>query len=160
MSTAVTVCPSMFEQSSSATRSIAVIRNRPSQRVSRKMPIVPRLNRFNRGTIGIFLLTRWLGLFLMTAIDLVALELCSNMLGHTVTAVLIALSAVVAAIYYASVEGLFEALSPPPPRICSVYDPRFWWVERIWKLHPIHFLHLFDGTPFKSVLWRLIGVRI
>ena len=117
-------------------------------------------NRFNRGTIGIFLLTRWLGLFLMTAIDLVALELCSNMLGHTVTAVLIALSAVVAAIYYASVEGLFEALSPPPPRICSVYDPRFWWVERIWKLHPIHFLHLFDGTPFKSVLWRLIGVRI
>jgi non-ribosomal peptide synthetase-like protein len=55
---------------------------------------------------------------------------------------------------------VFERISPPPPVICSIYDPRFWWVERIWKLHPIHFLHIFDGTPFKSMLWRLIGVRI
>jgi len=49
---------------------------------------------------------------------------------------------------------------PAPPAICSIYDPRFWWIERIWKLHPIHFMHIFDGTPFKSVIWRLIGVRI
>jgi non-ribosomal peptide synthetase-like protein len=55
---------------------------------------------------------------------------------------------------------MFEKLSPPPPAICSIYDRRFWWVERIWKLHPIHFFHMFDGTPFKNGLWRLIGVRI
>ena len=72
---------------------------------------------------------------------------------------LIALSAIVAAVYYALVERLFENISPPPPPICSIYDSRFWWVERIWKLHPIHFMHLFDGTPFKNVIWRLIGVR-
>src|SRR5207247_9119972 len=31
-------------------------------------------NRFNLGTIGIFLATRWLGVFLMVLIDLVALQ--------------------------------------------------------------------------------------
>ncbi len=115
-------------------------------------------NRFNLQTMGIFLLTRWLGLFLIVFIDLIALEL-SDMFAHAVMATLFALSAVVAAIYYALVERCFESLGPPPPRICSIYDPAFWWVERVWKLHPISFLHLFDGTPFKSVLWRLIGVR-
>lgn len=117
-------------------------------------------NRFNLGTIGIFLLTRWLGLLLVTVIDLIALERFYGVLGHTITAALFALSAVVAAVYYAAVEGAFEALSPPPPPICSIYDPRFWWIERIWKLHPFHFLHIFNGTPFKNVLWRLIGLRI
>jgi non-ribosomal peptide synthetase-like protein len=116
-------------------------------------------NRFNLGTIGIFLTTRWLGVFLMVFIDLAAIERFNGMLGHAITAVLLALSAVAAAIYYALVERCFETLGPPPPPICSIYDSRFWWVERVWKLHPISFLHLFDGTPFKSVLWRLIGVR-
>jgi non-ribosomal peptide synthetase-like protein len=116
-------------------------------------------NRFNLRTIGIFLSTRWLGVFLIVLIDLAAIEFFSDVFAHALMAVLFALSAVIAAIYYALVERCFEALGPPPPRICSIYDPGFWWVERVWKLHPINFLHLFDGTPFKSLLWRLIGVR-
>ena len=117
-------------------------------------------NWFNLRTIGLFLFTRWFGVFLMTVIDLTALEFFYGVFAHTIMAALFALSAVAAAVYYASVEGAFEALSPPPPAICSIYDRRFWWVERIWKLHPFHFLHIFNGTPFKNVLWRLIGVRI
>ena len=117
-------------------------------------------NRFNLRTIGIFLLTRWLGVFVAVLIDLAAIELFADVLGHSVMALLFALSAVVAAVYFALVEGCFERFGPAPPRICSIYDPGFWWVERVWKLHPINFLHLFDGMPFKSVLWRLIGVRV
>jgi non-ribosomal peptide synthetase-like protein len=117
-------------------------------------------NWFNLRTMGIFLLTRWVGMFLITAIDVAALTFFHDVWAHTIMAALFALSIVAAAVYYAAVEGCLEALSPPPPAICSIYDPRFWWVERIWKLHPIHFLHIFDGTPFKNVLWRLIGVRI
>ena len=116
-------------------------------------------NRFNLVTMGIFLATRWLGILLIVLIDLAAFELYFDVLAHSVMAALVALSAVVAAIYYALVERVFESLGPPPPPICSIYDSRFWWVERVWKLHPVNFLHLFDGTPFKSVLWRLIGVR-
>jgi non-ribosomal peptide synthetase-like protein len=117
-------------------------------------------NRFNLRTMGIFLLTRWLGVFLILLIDLAALELFYDVFAHAVMAALFALSAVVGATYYALVERGFEALGPPPPPICSIYEPGFWWVERLWKLHPSRFLHIFDGTPFKSVLWRLIGVRI
>jgi len=117
-------------------------------------------NRFNLRTIGIFLFTRWLGVALLVLIDLAALEFFYDRFAHTVMALLFALSAVVAAVYYALVEGCFEKLSPPPPPICSIYDSRFWWVERVWKLHPINFLHIFDGTPFKNMLWRLIGVRV
>jgi non-ribosomal peptide synthetase-like protein len=117
-------------------------------------------NWFNLRTIGIFLLTRWVGIFLITVIDVAAITFLYDVWAHAIMAALFALSVVVAAVYYAAVEGCLEALSPPPPAICSIYDPRFWWVERIWKLHPIHFLHIFDGTPFKNVLWRLIGVRI
>jgi non-ribosomal peptide synthetase-like protein len=117
-------------------------------------------NRFNLRTIGIFLITRWLGVFLMVFIDLAALEFFFDVFGHVVMALFFALSAAVAALYYALVERCFERLGPPPPPICSIYDPAFWWVERVWKLHPIHFLHAFDGTPFKPLLWRLIGVRM
>ncbi len=117
-------------------------------------------NRFNLRTMGIFLLTRWLGVFLIVLIDLAAVELFYDVLAHAVMAALFALSAVVAAVYFALVARFFEALSPPQPAICSIYHPDFWWVERIWKLHPIQFFHLFNGTPFKSVIWRLMGVRI
>jgi non-ribosomal peptide synthetase-like protein len=117
-------------------------------------------NRFNLRTIGIFLVTRWVGIFLITVMNVAAFEFFYDAFAHTIMTALVALSAVVAAVYYALVEGCFEALTPPPPAICSIYDPRFWWVERIWKLHPFHFLQIFDGTPFKNVLWWLIGVRI
>jgi non-ribosomal peptide synthetase-like protein len=117
-------------------------------------------NRFNLRTMGIFLLTRWVGILLVVLIDLAAFEMFLDVFGHVVMALLFALSAVVAAVYYAAVEGFFERISPPPPPICSIYDPRFWWVERVWKLHPLNFLAPFDGSPFKTLLWRLIGVRM
>src|SRR2546428_802948 len=42
----------------------------------------------------------------------------------------------------------------------TISGPAFWQVERLWKVHPINYLHVFDGTPFKNVIWRLMGVRI
>src|SRR5262249_3100806 len=87
-------------------------------------------NRFNLATIAIFLATRWLGVFLLVLIDLAAIELFADAYAHTIMAALFAASAVIAALYYASVERVFETFGPPPPPICSIYDPRFWWVER------------------------------
>jgi non-ribosomal peptide synthetase-like protein len=75
-------------------------------------------------------------------------------------AVLLALSTLVTVVYYALAHRCLEALGPPPPPICSIYDPAFWQVERVWKMQLNNFLHLFDGTPFKNVLWRLLGARV
>jgi non-ribosomal peptide synthetase-like protein len=116
-------------------------------------------NRYNLRTIGLFLFTRWIGVFLFAALYLAALEVY-DALPHVVSAVLFALSVVVTAVYFTLVQRCIEALHPLEPTVCSIYDRRFWSHERLWKVHPIHFLHAFDGTPFKSVLWRLLGVRI
>jgi non-ribosomal peptide synthetase-like protein len=116
-------------------------------------------NRYNLRTIAIFLFTRWLGVFCFALLYLSALELY-DVLPHAVGAVLFALSLVVTGIYYCLVQRGLEALHPVQPTICAIYHQDFWSVERLWKVHPIHYLHAFDGTPFKNVLWRLLGVRI
>ena len=46
------------------------------------------------------------------------------------------------------------------PRFCSIYDPYFWSHERYWKLSSTAYLRMFDGTPLKPLVWRLLGVRI
>jgi non-ribosomal peptide synthetase-like protein len=55
-----------------------------------------------------------------------------------------------------SVTG-FRALVP---RHCSIYQREFWRHERFWKVAPTEYVGLFDGTPFKTLLWRLLGVSI
>ncbi|TMA46710.1 MAG: peptide synthetase, partial [Deltaproteobacteria bacterium] len=116
-------------------------------------------NRYNVRTIGMFLVSRWLGVFLVALFYLAADELY-DVLPHVVSAVLFALTIVVTAIYFALVHRCVEALHPVQPTICSIYHTDFWSAERLWKVHPIHYLHAFDGTPFKNVLWRLMGARI
>ena len=51
----------------------------------------------------------------------------------------------------------FRALQP---RYCSIYQREFWRHERFWKVAPTGYVHIFDGTPFKRTLWRLLGVRV
>ncbi len=116
-------------------------------------------NRYNLRTIAIFLFTRWLGVFLATGIDLVAFEL-HGAAANVPMATLFALGLVVSAVYLALLERCVAAFRRMQPTICSIYDPSFWLHERLWKMPPIHSLHAFDGTPFKNVLWRLMGVRM
>jgi non-ribosomal peptide synthetase-like protein len=46
------------------------------------------------------------------------------------------------------------------PRFCSIYESPFWRHERFWKLTAIDFTQMLNGTPFKNVAWRLLGVKI
>jgi non-ribosomal peptide synthetase-like protein len=45
------------------------------------------------------------------------------------------------------------------PTFCSIYDLRFWRHERYWKMMGGN-LALLNGTPFKGVIWRMLGVRV
>lgn len=116
-------------------------------------------NRYNLRTIGMFLFARWLGVFVVTALDLSAFQLDGELL-HALMAVLFALSLVASGLYSALVErcvGRFRALAPT---YCSIYDPAFWLHERLWKVPATEYLRVFDGTPYKNIIWRLMGVRI
>jgi non-ribosomal peptide synthetase-like protein len=43
------------------------------------------------------------------------------------------------------------------PRYVSLYDPYFWRHERLWKVLAAP---AFAGTPFRTLQWRLLGVRV
>lgn len=49
------------------------------------------------------------------------------------------------------------------PQFCSIYDDYFWKHERHWKLgmstDQIQ-LGIWNGTPFKNLVWRALGVRV
>jgi len=116
-------------------------------------------NRYNIQTIAIFLVARWLGVFVVTVLDLAALDLYGAF-ANVPMAVLFALSLLVSALYYALVERCLAGFRSLRPTICSIYDPYYWLHERLWKVPALEYLHAFDGTPFKNVIWRLMGVRI
>lgn len=116
-------------------------------------------NRHNLATMAWFLLTRWLYLF-----GLVVLSSAATYFYDTV-----GLSSVAAAdvsmllfsiLYFTLVERAVTVLHPLSPLYCSIYDRRFWRRERYWKVPSEVFLRIFDGTPFKNLVWWLLGVRI
>ena len=53
-----------------------------------------------------------------------------------------------------------QGIPPAAAEYCSIYDPYFWRHERLWKVPGEAYLHMFDGTPFKNLIWRGLGVRI
>lgn len=62
--------------------------------------------------------------------------------------------------FFVLVERVVIGLWPVRPRLCSMYDVEFWRHERFWKVKADSYIQLFNGTPFKNVIWRLLGVRI
>ncbi|MFC8514524.1 Pls/PosA family non-ribosomal peptide synthetase [Streptomyces sp. NPDC057257] len=120
-----------------------------------------RKNRYNLRSMGLFLFVRWLHWFALSVLGFAAFDLYG---AHgTVGGLLIGASLVVGLVfstgYYVLVERLITRFRPLRPRLVSIYDPHFWWVERLWKV-PDNHLVVFNGTPFKSFVWRLLGVRM
>ncbi|MCW8095586.1 phosphopantetheine-binding protein [Streptomyces tauricus] len=118
-------------------------------------------NRHNLGTMGLFLFLRWFDWFALTVLGFAAFDLYGEY--GTAGGLLIGASLLVGVAfttgYYALVERVILRFRPLQPRLHSIYDPLFWRHERLWKIPDTHFA-LYNGTPFKSLLWRLLGVRI
>ncbi|MFH8798240.1 Pls/PosA family non-ribosomal peptide synthetase [Streptomyces sp. NPDC017936] len=116
-------------------------------------------NKHNAITAGLFLLVRWchffgLGLITMAAVDLYAV------LGAGVFALAGLLTLAFTVAHFTLVERVVIRTQPLKPLYCSIYDLSFWRHERYWKLSSHRFEQLFNGTPFKALVWRLLGVRI
>jgi non-ribosomal peptide synthetase-like protein len=114
-------------------------------------------NRHNVMTMALFLLTRWLHLHVLMLIGIGALTLDAE-LGTGAIAVGIVAAAIFSFGYSVLMERVATGFRPLRPQFCSIYDSYFWWHERYWKLstQPA----VLNGTPFKSLVWRLLGVRI
>ncbi|UXY23933.1 phosphopantetheine-binding protein [Streptomyces cynarae] len=116
-------------------------------------------NKHNAATMGWFLLSRWIYLTCAALLAAGAADTYAR-LGVPAVALADVLVVVFTAVYFVLVERLVIAARRPGALYCSIYDPRFWWRERYWKVPSETYLRLFNGTPFKNVIWRLLGVRI
>ncbi|MCN9243417.1 phosphopantetheine-binding protein [Streptomyces sp. RY43-2] len=115
-------------------------------------------NRYNARSMSLHLLLRWLHTFILTGFGLASVELY-GVLGYVVIGFYLAFSLGFTTLYFVLVERTITSFRRLSPRLCSIYDPYFWWHERLWKV-PDKYLNVFNGTPFKNVVWRLMGVRI
>lgn len=116
-------------------------------------------NRSNLLTIALFLVSRWF--FFYTSI-LILIKLSKAQQAYDTFSVAIAVFATLAFTFFFSIvmERLSRGFRRLSPQYCSIYQPYFWFHERYWKLPDDRWLPLFDGTPFKPILWRLLGVRV
>jgi len=115
-------------------------------------------NRHNLGTMALFLAVRWVDVFVITLFAMAAWEFYRGN-PVPVLAGLVLATLLFSFAYFITVERALMRFGSLQPRYCSIYDPYFWWHERYWKLlAPL--LGMLNGTPFKSPVWRLVGVRI
>jgi non-ribosomal peptide synthetase-like protein len=120
---------------------------------------LPKKNRHNLRTMGVFLLGRWLEVFLLTVFTLAAFDSFGGF-AQLEMAFLFAVGVLVTPVYFVLLERGIRRWRRLEPRYCSIYDPYFWRHERLWKVPGEGYLHMFDGTPFKNLIWRGLGVKI
>lgn len=117
-------------------------------------------NRHNAVTIMFFTLSRWFYTFttlLLASYAATALQTIYEPLalaGFMIGMVLFTVA------YFVILERASLNFRRLGPLFCSIYDRSFWRHERFWKLSATAYLEMFNGTPFKNMIWRLLGVRI
>ncbi|MHA6630538.1 Pls/PosA family non-ribosomal peptide synthetase [Pseudonocardia sichuanensis] len=116
-------------------------------------------NAHNVTTIALRLLVRWLHLLLVTVLGMVCIDLYQSW-GAPLIALVAALLPLVSVGYFVLVERAVTGLKAFVPNGCSIYDRAFWRHERFWKVPFTQYLQAFNGTPFKNLIWRMLGVRI
>ncbi|WP_223915924.1 Pls/PosA family non-ribosomal peptide synthetase [Arthrobacter sp. NicSoilC12] len=117
-------------------------------------------NRYNLRTMALLMLVRWLNISLAMIIMFAALEL-SDQFSFLALSAAFVLMLVVGLLVPIGIEHLGRGLKPLQPQLCSIYNPYFWWHEQYWKMSlQSRYAGLLNGTPFKPLVWRLLGVRI
>ena len=117
-------------------------------------------NRHNIGTMGLYLFVRWLFFFAVTLIAGAVADLYAS-LGASVIALANVVVLLFGIVYWVLVDRLVTLFLPVRPLFCSIYDRAFWRHERFWKVPAgPGVIQIFNGTPFKTLFWRLLGVRI
>jgi non-ribosomal peptide synthetase-like protein len=116
-------------------------------------------NRHNIVTMALYLLSRWAYL-----VGILLLDEFAAVLYYRWDDVAIALASVGTVLfstgYWTLVERLVTHFRDLETRYCSIYDRAFWRHERYWKIPAQAYLLILNGTPFKNVAWRLLGVKI
>jgi non-ribosomal peptide synthetase-like protein len=116
-------------------------------------------NRYNLRTMALYLFHGWLMLCALTLCAAAALAFYRTD-AHALTAAFFVVALLVTLALVVLTERAILGFRRLQPKFCSIYDPYFWRIERLWKFNGDTYLRIFDGTPFKSLFLRALGVRI
>ncbi|MFF7212744.1 Pls/PosA family non-ribosomal peptide synthetase [Streptomyces sp. NPDC008238] len=117
-------------------------------------------NRHNAATMALHLGSRWLFFFAVALVVSAAADLYGTF-GPAVIALANVLTVLFAVAGMVLTERATAGRHGLRPLYCSIYERPFWRHERYWKItNPTEAIAVFNGTPFKTVVWRLLGVRI
>ena len=117
-------------------------------------------NRYNLRTMGVYMLARWLFFYIIAILALSAFDAYQGFAQLEMAGFLV-VSILIIPVYYVLVERGLLRFRPLRPGYCSIYDKHFWRQERLWKVPSMldRAMRMFDGTPFKSLIWRSLGVE-
>ncbi|MBK04280.1 MAG: peptide synthetase [Deltaproteobacteria bacterium] len=120
---------------------------------------LPEKNKYNLITIGSFLLSTW---FLFVSMLVFAYV---GFLGYADFGVISFVAVTGAAfVYYLFFAWLLDWMSRGYKSLHAmyrtIYDKDFWQIENYWKLGASDSPPIFRGTPFRPLLWRLLGVKM
>ncbi|MBV8995819.1 MAG: peptide synthetase [Pseudonocardiales bacterium] len=116
-------------------------------------------NKHNLVTIGLHLLGRWsylFGLFVILEAVSGLRDLTGDAAAALASALLILPFTLLHAVLIERTSTGFRGLRPT---YCSIYQRDFWRVERFFK-NTSDVQIVLNGTPFKSIIWRFLGVRL
>ena len=116
-------------------------------------------NRYNAATIGWYLLVRWVYVFGLVLSSLLFAGAGGRAnAAQTTASIVFDLAFTIA--YFALVERAVTGFRGLRPQYCSIYQPAYWAHERFWKVPATAYIQMFSGTPYKNLIWRLLGVQI
>ncbi|WP_345379031.1 Pls/PosA family non-ribosomal peptide synthetase [Actinomycetospora straminea] len=118
-----------------------------------------RKNRHNATTMALYLLVRW-WLFLAMAALVACVASVPVRLGAVEMLAAQLLIFIFGTLFLVLIERSVVALMCRAPEGRSIYDHAFWRHERYWKVALPEWVAIFNGTPYKNLVWRMLGVRI
>ncbi|WP_345381511.1 Pls/PosA family non-ribosomal peptide synthetase, partial [Actinomycetospora straminea] len=118
-----------------------------------------RKNLDNGVSMALRLLVRWLFGYL-ALVGVVAVASLPLRAGPAEVVIVELVGIVLLVGWFVLVQRSVSRLKTHAPDGVSIYDPAFWRHERYWKVPSPDWVQMFNGTPFKPLVWRLLGARV
>ncbi|MGI9437780.1 MAG: DapH/DapD/GlmU-related protein, partial [Geminicoccaceae bacterium] len=120
---------------------------------------IRKKNAHNIRTMGLWLLGKWLFGLIATYLGFASLMLYNDfgiwsLIGGGVVGFFLTIG------YFVGLEWASLGFKKLQPFNSTVYDQRFWGVERHWKVADTPLTQMFRGTPFKNVITRMLGTPV
>lgn len=116
-------------------------------------------NAYNFVTALLFLVSRWMSVFTALVLWTAALANYDRFGVFALFAATIAITGGSIA-FFVLMERASLRFKRLEPKIVTIYDRYFWFHERHWKLSESPITRLFSGTPFRTMMFRAMGMKI